>query len=76
MRIQITEFQVAFIKKAIDLKEAVIPFEITEEEFKEEYGITKVQAKESISALSEKLKTGNNFDEHGFCKTCGAVNSF
>lgn len=59
MRIQLTDIQIWFMQKAIDVKEAVIPLDeegMSEEDFKKEYGFTKKQVITSLESLSEKIK--------------------
>lgn len=58
MRIQLTEMQIWFIKKAIDLQDAVLPLAeetMTDEEFEKDYGVTKEQVRKSIKSLLEKV---------------------
>ena len=59
MRIKLTEIQVWFIQKAIDVKEAVIFLDEesqSEEDFLEENGVTKKEVIESLKTLSNILK--------------------
>ncbi len=58
MRIQLTEMQIWFIKKAIDLQDAVLPLAeetMTDEEFVKDYGVTKEQVRKSLESLLEKV---------------------
>lgn len=58
MRIQLTEMQIWFIKKAIDLQDAVLPLAeetMTDEEFVKDYGVTKEQVRKSLKSLLEKV---------------------
>ena len=53
--ITITERQFEFINRAIELKEAVINFEQTGEEFKKRYGISKKAYIKEIEDLENEL---------------------
>ena len=58
MRIQLTEMQIWFIKKAIHLQDAVLPLAeetMTDEEFVKDYGVTKEQVRKSLESLLEKV---------------------
>lgn len=58
-KIQLTEMQVWFIKKAIELQDAVLPLAeetMTDEEFKKDYGVTKKQVRKSLESLYNKIK--------------------
>ncbi len=58
MRRQLTEMQIWFIKKAIDLQDAVLPLAeetMTDEEFVKDYGVTKEQVRKSLESLLEKV---------------------
>ncbi len=58
MRIQLTEMQIWFIKKAIDLQDAVLPLAeetMTDEEFEKDYGVTKKQVRKSLKSLLGKV---------------------
>jgi len=54
----LTEFDIWFIKKAIDLKEAILPLEegcLSEIEFTKTYGISKLSAEKGIKKLYDKI---------------------
>ena len=60
MRIQLTELQVWFILKAIDLKDAVLPLAeetMSDEEFIKDYGVSKEKVNKSLDNLLLKINT-------------------
>lgn len=60
MRIQLTELQVWFILKAIDLKDAVLPLAeetMSDAEFIKDYGVSKEKVNKSLDNLLLKINT-------------------
>ena len=52
---ELSKIQQTFLLTACNLKEAVFQFDITDKDFKEDYGFTKQQALEAIDDLHVQL---------------------